>query len=86
MQIGHLGRVCQRRIAHPQPDKAMPLDQRVGHYAGRWIDSVLRRHVYTAAGIIELKAVIAADDIVTMQFTHRERQQAMPTGVGQRNG
>ena len=41
--IGHRG------IAHPQPDKPMPLDDGIGAHAGRRIDGLLRRHEGAAA-------------------------------------
>ena len=85
VQVRDQSRVGQRRVAHPQPDESMPLDQRIGPDAGRGIYGALRRHVYTSTRVVEFETVVAADDVVAVQLAHRQRQQPMPAGIGQRN-
>ena len=84
VHVGHQRRVGQRRIAHPQPDEAMPLDHGIGAHAGRGVDGVLRGHVGAAALRIEFQPVIAADDVVAVEPSLGQRHQPVPAGVLQR--
>ncbi len=77
---------AERRIAHPHPEEAMALDQRIGAHAGRGIDRLLRGHEGAAPVGIVGQAVIAADHVVAAQPSVRERHQAVPAGVFQSHG
>ena len=84
VEIGHQRLIGERRIARPHPDETMPLDDRIGAHASRGVDRLLRRHMGAAAGRIEHKAVVAADDLVAGEPAERERQQPVPAGVLER--
>ena len=82
--VRHQRRIGQSRIAHPEPDEAMTLDDRIGAHAGRGIDRLLRGHERAAALRIVFQAVIAADQRVALEPALRQRHQAVPAGVFQR--
>ena len=84
VHVGDLRRVGERRVAGPHPDQAVALDHRKGAHRGGRIDRLLRRHEGAAAARIVGQAVIAADDLVAVEPAFRQRQQAMPAGVGER--
>ena len=84
MEIGHGGGIGEGRIARPDPDQPMPLDDRIAPHRGRGVDRLLRRHMGAAPGGIEHQPMIAAHDLVADQPAHRERQQPMPAGVLER--
>src|ERR1700746_1492358 len=85
MKIWHLGRIRQRRITRPDPHQLMTLNGRIRAYGGRWVDGLLRRHVGATAGRIEDETGITADPLVAPKSAKRERQQAMPARVLQRD-
>ena len=85
VQVGDQGGIGERRIAGPHPDEAMPLGHRIGAHAGAGIDRFLRRHERAAALRVVGDAVIAAHDLVALEPALRERQQAMPAGVLERD-
>ena len=84
VHVGHQRRVGQRRIAHPEPDEAMPLDHGIGAHAGRGVDGFLRGHEGAAALRIVFQAVIAADDRVAVEPPLGQRHQPVPAGILQR--
>ena len=85
VEIRDLVGIGQGRIAHPDPDQPVSFDCREGLHAGGRVDGFLRRHVGAAADRIEDEAVVAADHLIAVQVTERERQQAVPAGVFQRH-
>ena len=84
MHVGYQRRVGQRRIARPDPDKAIAFDNRIGPHARGRIQLVLGRHARALAGAVEGKAVIAANEFVAVEPAHRKRQGPMPAGIFQR--
>ena len=84
VEIRNLGRIGQSRVAGPDPDQAMALDDRIGAHAGGRVDGLLRRHVGAAPGGVEDEPVIAADHLIAFEAAHGERQQPVPAGVLQR--
>ena len=84
VHVRHQRRIGQRRIAHPQPDEAMPLDHGIGAHAGRRVDGLLRGHVGAAALRVVFQPVIAADHGVAVEPALRQRHQPMPAGILQR--
>ncbi|MEJ2655314.1 MAG: hypothetical protein P8Z69_08445 [Acidihalobacter sp.] len=85
VEVGNKVGVGQRRVARPDPYQAVAFDSREGADAGRGVHRLLRGHVYTAAVAVEFQAVVAAHEIVAVELAHRQRQQAVPAGVLQRD-
>src|SRR5262249_46770667 len=85
VHVRHQRGIGQRRIAHPEPDEAMPLDHGIGAHASGGVDGLLRGHEGAAPLRVELQPVIAADDGVALEPALGQRHQAMPAGVLQRS-
>jgi hypothetical protein len=78
-------RVGLRRLAHPDPDPVVLLDDGIGADLRARGDHVLRRHSHALAGRIELQAMVGTLDDVADQPAHRQRRLAMAAAVFERN-
>src|SRR4051812_43802454 len=75
-----------RRIAHPDPDPVVFLDQRIGaHACLRW-DAFLPRDLYALPILSKKQPVIAATQVVSLRPAHRERQLAVAAAILQPYG
>ena len=84
-EVADLRRIGERRLAHPDPDPAVALDDRVAADAGRGGNDVLSRHADTLSGRIVSKAVVAALDQVARDRALVERVLAVTAAILERD-
>src|SRR6266850_3264288 len=78
--------ISLRRVAGPDPDPVVLLDDRVGLHFRRGRDAVLAGDLHAGARGIELQAVIRAMHDVADQLAHRELRLPMAAAVLERDG
>ncbi len=86
VHVRHQIRVGERRVARPHPHVPVALHHRVRVDRRAGVDRLLRRHERRAAVGVVADAVVAAHDlVVAAQLAHRQRREAVPARVGQRD-
>lgn len=85
VQVGDEIGVGRRGVAEPDPDEPVPLHDGVRSDGGGRVEGLLGRHPGAAAVRSVGEAVIAADDVVTVQLAHRQRHETVPAGIGERH-
>lgn len=85
VQVGDEIGVGRRGVAEPDPDEPVPLHDGVRSDRGGRVEGLLGRHPGAAAVRSVGEAVIAADDVVTVQLAHRQRHETVPAGIGERH-
>jgi hypothetical protein len=86
-EVWNLRRVGTGRIAHPYPQRAPALDDRVAPNLGCLRDiPVAVRVVYAGAAAIEAQAVVGTlhRGAAVAEPTHRQRREAVRATVGER--
>ena len=86
VQVGHAVRVGERRVARPHPDEAVPLHHRDSCARGAAGLIVFCDGMNDAAalGVVD-EPVVAAGDVVALELALRQRHQAVPAGVLERD-
>ncbi|MNT05300.1 hypothetical protein D3C72_1399150 [compost metagenome] len=83
--VEKLGRVGQRRIAHPQPYQAVALLYRVAADLRRLRNTRHASGLHAGAGTVERQPVVATLDHITLQAPHRQRQLTVRASILQGN-
>ena len=78
--------VGQRRVAEPDPDELVLLDQRIALDRGLARNEALARHLHAFALRVDDQTVIAALDAVLDDRAEAQRRGAVAAAVGQRGG
>ncbi len=86
MEIGDLVRIGERRIAHPYPQPAIPLDHRIAFDLRRRRYGVLARHLHASAGAVISQAMVVALQMIADELSHGKRQVAVDAAVLERGG
>ena len=84
LRLEDAGRVGTARIAHPDPQQAVPRFGRVRAHEGAPCGGRSLPGAFTSAGAVEDQPVVAALDVVALDSTHRQWHFAVRAGVGQR--
>jgi hypothetical protein len=79
--VRHRGRIGERRIAHPDPDVAVALDDRVAADSQLRADRFLAWDLDAATGIVEQQPVIHAAQAIALAPPERQRRQPVAAAV-----